>query len=273
MIGNEALAELFPLAERLADAAGRAALPHFRTSELDARNKTPDGGFDPVTAADDAAEQAVRAILAEERPDDGILGEEAERVAGTSGLTWVIDPIDGTRSFLAGIPTWGVLVALDDGTATRIGIVDQPHIGERFAAVIRSADAEAWLAHRGTRRALAVRACPRLEDAILLSTAVDLFGARERMAFMNVRGRTRLTRYGTDCYGYAMVAAGQADLVIEAALAAYDIAAPSALVHAAGGIVTDWQGGDCRWGGRVIAAGDRRVHEQALEVLSRVPGD
>ena len=273
MIEDKALAALFPLAERLADAAGQAALPYFRLSGLDARNKAADGSFDPVTAADHAAEEAVRAILARERPDDGILGEEAERVAGTSGLTWVVDPVDGTRSFLAGIPTWGVLIALDDGDATRIGIVEQPHIGERFAALRRGTGAEGWLDHRGTRRPLAVRPCPRLEDATLLSTAAEMFGARERVAFMNVRGRTRLTRYGTDCYGYAMVAAGQADLVIEAALAAYDIAAPAALVHAAGGIVTDWQGGDCRWGGRVIAAGDRRVHEQALEVLSRVPED
>ncbi|HUF57204.1 MAG TPA: inositol monophosphatase family protein, partial [Thermohalobaculum sp.] len=190
--------------------------------------------------------------------------------AGTSGLTWVIDPIDGTRSFIAGLPTWGVLIALDDGHATRLGIVDQPYIGERFGARLGPSGDEAWLARGGARRALRVRPCATLGAAVLLSTAPGMFAPPEFEGFSAVSRRCRLTRYGTDCYGYAMVAAGHADLVIEAGLEAYDIAAPGALVRAAGGIVTDWQGGDCRWGGRAIAAGDPRVHAEALEVLSRI---
>ena len=273
MLEDDTLADLAARAERLADAAGQAALPWFRAASLDTENKGTEGAFDPVTAADRAAEEAARAILARERPEDGILGEEAARHEGTSGLTWVIDPIDGTRAFISGMPTWGVLIALDDGQATRIGIVDQPYVGERFGARLGPSGSHAWIARGRTRHPLAVRPCPRLEDAVLLSTGPDMFAPGEGEGFRAVSGRARLTRYGTDCYGYAMVAAGQADLVVEAGLAAYDIAAPGALIRAAGGVVTDWQGGDCRWGGRVLAAGDARVHEQALEVLSRVPAE
>lgn len=271
MIDDDALERLLALAERLADAAGRAALPWFRHADLDAENKAGPGGFDPVTAADRAAEDAMRQILAKERPDDGILGEEAERVAGTSGLTWVLDPIDGTRAFLAGLPSWGVLVGLDDGQSGRLGVVDQPHVAERFIGLNRAAGGEAFVRHGEIARPISVRPCRSLEDAVLLTTSPDIFTEPESVAFGALRRRVRLTRYGTDCYGYAMVAAGQADLVVESGLAAYDISAPGALVRAAGGIVTDWQGEDCRWGGRVIAAGDARVHEAALEVLSRVP--
>lgn len=270
MLDDDTLAALTALAGRLADAAGAAALPHFRSPGLRTGNKAGAGAFDPVTAADRAAEEAARALLARERPEDAILGEEAERTAGTSGLTWVIDPIDGTRSFISGLPTWGVLIALDDGQATRLGIVDQPYIGERFGAHLGASGAEAWLERGGARRELRVRSCASLGEAALLTTAPEMFAPFELEGFSTVSRRCRLTRYGTDCYGYAMVAAGHVDLVIEAGLEAYDIAAPGALVRAAGGIVTDWQGGDCRWGGRVIAAGDPRVHAEALEILSRI---
>lgn len=269
MIDNDLLERLLRLAGAMADAAGAAALPWFRKPGLGADNKAGPGGFDPVTEGDRAAEQAMRDLLAVERPDDGILGEEGGTQAGTSGLTWVLDPIDGTRAFLCGLPTWGVLVALDDGQRGRIGIVDQPHVGERFCGIHRHGGAEAWLERAGTRQALRVRPCAGLAQATMLSTATEMFAQPgELAAFEAVRARTRLTRFGTDCYGYAMLAAGHVDLVIEAGLGAYDIAGPGALVTAAGGIVTDWQGNDCRWGGRVVAAGDPRVHAQALELLN-----
>ena len=143
------LPALTDLACRLADAAGAAALPHFRSRQLGAENKRDDGAFDPVTVADHAAETAIRAILAEARPEDGIFGEEAGQSTGTSGLTWVIDPIDGTRAFISGVPTWGILIALDDGMTGRIGIVDQPHIGERFVGVNAPQGRHAELQFRG----------------------------------------------------------------------------------------------------------------------------
>ena len=261
------LPALTELACRLADAASAAALPHFRSHTLGAENKRDDGAFDPVTIADHAAETAIRAILAEARPDDGIFGEEAGQSEGTSGLTWVIDPIDGTRAFISGLPTWGVLIALDDGQTGRIGVVDQPHIGERFVGV-RGADGDrAWLTFRGDTQPIRTRPCAGLSDAMLYTTTPDMFQGREWEGYRAVESHVRMARYGTDCYAYALIAAGHVDLVIESSLNAYDIAAPAALIQAAGGVVTDWRGSDCRWGGQVVAAGDPAVHAQALEIL------
>lgn len=263
---------LIDIAQRAVDAGGRAALAHFRTRDLTTDNKAGDGAFDPVTAGDRAAEAAIRAVLIEARPDDAILGEEEALRPGTSGLTWVLDPIDGTRSFLSGLPTWGVLVALDDGQRGVIGIVDQPFTGERFVGVNtpEAGAGGAWLTRATARTDIAVRTCPGLGEATLFTTAPEMFAGDEATAFAEIRQGCRLTRYGIDCYAYALLAMGQIDLVIETGLARYDIAAPDALVRAAGGIVTDWQGGDARHGGRVLAAGDPRTHAAALEILSRV---
>ncbi len=267
MLPDTDLPALTDLACRLADAAGAASLLHFRSKSLDTGNKQSDGGFDPVTVADRAAEAAIRAILAAERPDDGIFGEEQAPTEGSSGLTWVIDPIDGTRAFISGLPTWGTLIALDDGEPGRIGVVDQPHIGERFVGVRGGAATRAWLTHRGESRPITTRPCPDLAAATLYTTTPDMFTPREWEGYRQVESRVRLARYGVDCYAYALVALGHVDLVIEASLNAYDIAAPAALIQAAGGIVTDWRGGDCRWGGTAIAAGDPAVHAEALAIL------
>lgn len=263
------------LAGRLADAAGRASLPHFRTAALNPENKQAGGGFDPVTVADHAAEQAMRDLLAIERPDDGIFGEEQARTYGTSGLTWVLDPIDGTRAFISGLPVWGTLIALDDGDVGRVGVIDQPFTGERFTGIWSSArdggQSRAWLSHGGTERELITRQGTTLAEATLFTTDAFIFTDVERPAFDAVRARARLTRYGTDCYAYALLAMGSVDLVIESGLAAYDVAAHVPLIRAAGGVVTDWQGGDCRWGGRVVAAGSAALHAEVLEILASVP--
>ena len=268
MLSDTDLAALTDLACRLADAAGAACLPFFRASDLGLDDKGAGGAFDPVTAADRAAEAAIRAILAAERPEDAILGEEEAPTAGTTGLTWVIDPIDGTRAFISGLPTWGILIGLDDGLASPIGVIDQPHIGERFIGVNAPAGPRAWLTHRGESRAMRARPCSSLGDATLYTTSPDMFGPAEWDRFRAVRDRVRLARYGVDCYAYGLVALGHVDLVIESGLQPFDIAAPKAVVEAAGGIVTDWQGEDCRGGGQVIAAGDAHVHAEALEILS-----
>ncbi len=262
------------LAETLADSAGAAALPHFRSRGLSADNKGAAGGggrFDPVTAADRAAERAMRELLAARRPDDAIFGEEEARTPGTSGLTWVLDPIDGTRAFISGLPVWGTLIALDDGSRGRIGVIDQPYIGERFVGVIGNARVEAWMTGPGGRVPLCTRPCAGLEEATLFTTDPFLFSGPEALAFRDLRNRVRLARYGTDCYAYALLALGHIDLVVESGLAAYDVAAHVPIIEAAGGRVTDWQGGDCRWGGRVLAAGAAEVHAAALQILSQVP--
>lgn len=214
----------------------------------------------------------MRELLARHRPEDGIVGEEEARRPGSSGLTWVLDPIDGTRAFISGLPVWGTLIALDDGSRGRIGVVDQPYIGERFVGVIGNARVEAWMTGPAGRAPLRTRPCSGLGVATVFTTDPYLFTAAEAEAFRAVRARARLTRYGADCYAYALLALGHVDLVIEAGLAAYDIAAHVPIVEAAGGRVTDWQGGDCRWGGRAVAAGSVEVHAAALEILSRVPG-
>ncbi len=262
---------LTDLACRLADAAGAACMPYFRSKSLGTEDKNSNsvGNFDPVTAADRAAETAIRGILGAERPNDGIFGEEQAPTVGTSGLNWVIDPIDGTRAFISGLPTWGILIALDDGHTGRIGIVDQPHIGERFVGVVGESDRQAWLTHRGKTQPIFTRPCPDLASATLYTTTPDMFEPKEWEGYRRVESQVKLARYGVDCYAYALVALGHVDLVIESKLNSYDIAGPAALIQAAGGIVTDWRGGDCRWGGQAIAAGDPAVHAEALAILRK----
>ena len=260
---DPSLDELLRIGHLLADAAAYETRALFRAG-IAADNKDA-AGFDPVTEADRAAERAMREVLAELRPDDGILGEEEADVEGRSGWTWVLDPIDGTRAFLAGAPTWGTLIACGPtGESPVIGIVDQPHIGERFAG----APGEARLSGR-FERALRTRTVSSLAEAILFTTMPEVGAPTEGAAFRAVSERVLLTRYGLDCYAYALVAMGQADLVIEAGLKPYDIQAPLALIEAAGGIVTDWTGGPAFAGGRAVAAGCREVHEAALRILSR----
>ena len=266
---SDNLSDLVSVALRLADAAAEVTLRHFRSASLSADNKK-EAGFDPVTVADKGAEAAMRAVLADLRPDDGVFGEEQERTYGTSGFTWVLDPIDGTRAYISGLPVWGTLIALDDGDQGRIGIVDQPYTEERFVGVLDGAASEAWLERGGARQAISVRSGRSLSEAILFTTDADIFQGAEIPAFGEVRSQAQLTRYGTDCYAYALLAMGQIDLVIESGLAAYDVASHIPLIRAAGGVVTDWQGGDCRWGGRVVAAGSQALHAEVLEVLSRV---
>lgn len=258
-------------AHALADAARKATLPFFRTDGLATENKATTGGdserFDPVTEADRAAERAMRGILDMRCPHDGVVGEEFGSVEGTSGLVWVIDPIDGTRSFLSGAPTWGVLIALADASGPIYGLIDQPYIGERFEGGFGRATVQGPLGERP----LKVRGGRPLDSAILFSTFPEIGSKDEKQAFDAVAGRVRLTRFGMDCYAYAMLAAGQIDLVIEAGLNAYDIAAPIAVIEAAGGIVTDWQGRPAHHGGRVVAAASRQQHEAALALLSVAP--
>lgn len=265
-----ALSDLVDTANALADAASVETLRHFRANGLNADNKAGAGDFDPVTIADRGAERAMREVLAIRRPDDGIFGEEEARTIGRSGLTWVLDPIDGTRAFISGLPLWGTLIALDDATRGRIGIIEQPYLGERYIGIMGDSGSVAQLISRAGTHPLRTRACTDIASATVFTTDPFLFTGGEVDAFTDVRERARLVRYGTDCYAYGLLAMGQIDLVIEAGLQAYDIAAHVPLITAAGGIVTDWQGGDCRWGGRTVAAGDPAVHAAALEILSRV---
>jgi histidinol phosphatase-like enzyme (inositol monophosphatase family) len=206
----------------------------------------------------------MRAVLARERPQDGILGEEYGPQAGTSGLTWVLDPIDGTRGYISGTPTWGVLISVADEEGPLFGIIDQPYIGERFSGGFGEARVTGPM---GTG-ALRTRPARALSEAILLTTFPEIGSAEEHSAFRRVADRVRLVRYGMDCYGYALLATGQVDLVIEAGLQAYDVQAPIAVVTAAGGVATDWTSGPAHEGGRLLAAANPEIHAAALELLA-----
>lgn len=250
------------VAHQLADAARQAILPFFRQSNLIAENKETDS-FDPVTVADRAGEKAMRAILENVRPDDGILGEEFGEKPGGSGRVWVLDPIDGTRGFVSGTPTWGVLIAMSGANGPMLGIIDQPYIGERFWG----AKGVAQMDGPQGRADLATRPARDLSEATVFTTFPEVGSPTDRAGFEAVARRAQLTRYGMDCYAYALLAAGQIDLVIEAGLNAYDIQAPIAVIEAAGGIVTDWRGQPAHNGGRALAAANAEIHQAALEIL------
>lgn len=259
----DVIADLVETAHLLADAARQATLLHFRKADLAADNKEVER-FDPVTVADRLSEAQMRDILARRRPDDAILGEEYGPKAGTSGLTWVLDPIDGTRGYLSGTPTWGVLISVADETGPIYGLIDQPYIGERFEGgfgIARSVGpmGEGALRCRGPRD---------LSQGIVFTTFPEVGTPDEAAAFGRVARGARLVRYGMDCYAYALVAAGTIDLVVEAGLQPYDVQAPIAVIRAAGGIVTNWQGGACHMGGQVLAAANADIHAQALALLN-----
>ncbi len=248
--------------DRLADAASAAIMPHFRT-ELAVENKLK-GAFDPVTVADKAGEVAMRELIIATYPDHGILGEEFGNTGLDRERVWVLDPVDGTRSFIAGIPLWGTLIGLrTDGRATQ-GMMAQPFTGERFYGD----GASALYSGPGGERALRTRPCADISEAILFTTSLKPFSDAEREAYLAVEERAKLARYSADCYAYCMVAAGQVDVVIEAGLQPYDITAVIPIIEGAGGVVTSWTGGSATDGGNVVASGDRRLHEQVLKLLA-----
>jgi myo-inositol-1(or 4)-monophosphatase len=255
--------ELLSFAHQLADAAARVTLPLFRNvPHVD--NKM-DGGFDPVTEADRNAEAAIRGLIETHYPAHGICGEEFGIKQGDD-WQWVLDPIDGTRAFIAGIPSWGTLIALNNGDAMKLGMMDQPFTGERYFA---AAGEGAFLRHNGQDTKLSCRACAALDSAILATTTPQLFEGTEQQGVWQILSETaQLTRYGGDCYNYALVASGHIDLVVEQILQPYDIQALIPIVEEAGGIITDWQGGSAMHGGQVIAAGDKAIHQAALEILN-----
>ena len=250
-------------AHKLADAAGSVILPYFR-QRIDVVDKGK-GFFDPVTEADKGAERAMRAIIKAERPDDGILGEEYGEEKGTNARRWVLDPVDGTRAFIAGQPMWGTLIALEEDERAVIGVIEQPFLKER----IIGHDGGTAMTDRSGTRALAARRCAQLSDAVICTThPFAHFNDAMRTQYRRVEQAARLSRYGGDCYAYALLAMGFIDLVIEADLKRWDVAAIIPIVEGAGGVVSDWHGRPCHAGGAVIASGDLRVHAEALKLLA-----
>ncbi|WP_457938820.1 histidinol-phosphatase [Mesorhizobium sp. 10J20-29] len=246
---------------RIARAAAEETLPRFRQFG-DVTNKLS-GGFDPVTEADQQAEQAIRALIRAEYPGHGILGEEFGLENPGSDHVWVIDPIDGTRSFISGIPLWGTLVGLTHNGDAIAGMMAQPFTCELFHAI----DGKAVYEGPGGTRPLSTRKVVSLADATLCTTTPALFMDARRSAYDRLEKAVRLPRYGTDCYAYAMLAAGHVDLVVEVGLQNYDIVALVPIVEAAGGMITDWHGGPAEAGGEIVAAATPELHAAAMHIL------
>ena len=269
--------EFRAFADELADAARGAILPLFRSDYVIEAKAGKRPGFDPVTEADRAAEIMLRGRIEARYPDHGIIGEEYEDRPARGPYTWILDPIDGTRAFIAGLPLWGVLIALAHEGRPVLGVIDQPYLAERFSGWATPDERGAQLATRDGVRALQVRACAALTDATLATTDGALFSGAEAGAFAQVRAAAKLTRLGCDCYAYAMLALGAIDVVIESGLAPWDVAALMPIVEGAGGAIADWRGAalapnwflDRHARAQIIACGDGRVRDEALIALKR----
>ena len=260
-----ASARLIETAHDLADASGKAILRHFR-KPLAVDNKAAGDAFDPVTDADRAGERAIRRRLAILHPEHAVLGEEMGHAKTASPYTWVIDPIDGTRAFITGMPLWGTLIGLTCEGRAEIGLMDQPYTGERVWSGPKGTQ---WRSVDGRTRRVATSACRRLEDARFTTTSPDLFGTgAERETFRRLKAAARLTRFGGDCYGYCLLAAGHIDIIAEAGLQPYDVVALIPIIERAGGVITTWDGGRAEGGGRILACGDPRLHEAALKLMA-----
>jgi histidinol phosphatase-like enzyme (inositol monophosphatase family) len=247
----------------LNQASAEVILPLFR-ADHGMENKAGAGDYDPVTLADKGAEQAIRKQIAEHFPDHGVIGEEYGEDRPGAEFVWVLDPIDGTRAFVAGLPVWTTLIALRYQGQPVLGSIGQPYIGELF---IGHAGGSRLIA-RGGERPLQVRPCPRLGEAVIATTDPAIFDEAERAAWRQVRAAVRLARLGCDAYAYAMVAMGKIDMVLEARLKSWDIESAVPLIAGAGGTITDWHGEPVgRNGGQIAIAGDRACLDEALKSL------
>ncbi|MFK8083275.1 MAG: histidinol-phosphatase [Granulosicoccus sp.] len=257
------LQHLMEVACEAADAAAQVTGKYFR-QDFAVENKAAMGSFDPVTVADREAELAIRRVLREKCPDIGFYGEEHEAIASDNGLMWVVDPIDGTRAFMSGLPLWGTLIGLYNGRDAILGLMDQPFFQERYQAY----DNNAQLITAESTRTLSARHVPELSDAVAYCTTPDMFSDDTAMACFNrVKEEVQLMRYGGDCYAYALLAAGYIDLVLDCDLKPYDIQALIPIVAGAGGVVSNWSGDSAVDGGYVVACGSQTLHDKVLPLL------
>lgn len=269
------LEPLIAFAHELADAARAETLHRFRTHlRVEAKGAPASAdaaNIDPVTEADREAERVIRARIEARYPDHGIVGEEFGTVRGGAPYRWVLDPIDGTRAFICGTPSWTTLIALEHRGLPLLGLIDQPHIGER------------WVGARGRPTVMLRGSEPRvvrtkssqtqLAGARISSTdprATGYFTAAEAAAFERLAARAAVCRFSLDAYGYALLASGSLDLVVESGLAHYDYAALAPVIEGAGGVITDWRGRpfDADRGGRTLAAATPELHAAAMALLA-----
>lgn len=250
--------KLIAFAQELAAAARAETLSRW-TSGCVAEDKGG-GAYDPVTEADREAERVMRALIRERFPDHGVTGEEWPDEPGSGSYLWSLDPVDGTRSFICGLPTWTTLIALLENSAPIIGVIDAPVLDETYVG----STAGAWLTCKGERKPLRASGCATLREARLSTTDPFLLDD----AFDRVRRAARVTRFGHDGYGYARVAAGSLDLVIESGLKPHDYNALIPVIRGADGHIGDWRGGTDFAAGQVVAAATRALYDEAVELLS-----
>lgn len=254
--------ELTEFALELARNSAAIILPHFRkTLSVDVKKSVV---WDPVTEADRAGERVMRTMIEERYPDHGILGEEFGIKESRSGFTWVLDPVDGTRAFICGMPTWATLIGLMHDGEPVIGVMNQPFVSETF----HGNPAGAWSTHGGETRKLTTRPYRPLKDAILTTTAPELYrNDSEKAVLARLSQATRLTRYGGDSYFFCVMAAGQTDIAMDAHMEPYDIAPLIPIIRGAGGVVCTWDGGDASRGGDVVSANCQKTLEEALAII------
>ena len=264
------LQDALALAEDAADAAAAISLSYFRQA-MDVGNKAGEGLFDPVTEADKKVEQLIREKVATRFPEHGFFGEEGDNAQqkpdADRNHTWVVDPIDGTRAFITGMPAWGTLIALFDGKDVVLGLMDQPFLQERYIGYGGSAYLQS---KQGGMQRLSTRKTPSLEAAIIQCTTPEMFrDPAELASFNRLASAVAMTRYGGDCYAYALLAMGCIDAVVESDLEAYDIQALIPIVTGAGGVVTNWQGGSAVAGGSIVASANPALHKSLLDSLRK----
>ncbi|RZJ92770.1 MAG: histidinol-phosphatase [Brevundimonas sp.] len=248
----------------LANAAAAVTLPFFR-SDIGHEDKGGAAGFDPVTEADKQAEAAIRKLIAERYPDHGVIGEEYGEDRPDAEFVWVLDPVDGTRAFIAGLPLWTTLIALRVADKPTVGVIAQPYLDEIFLG----GPSGARLIRSGGETPLKVRTCEKLTDAVISTTDPNIFNGAELGAWTQVRAAARLARLGCDAYAYAMLAVGHIDLVVESGLKPWDWSALVPVIEAAGGAVSNWRGEPVDGSGQILAVGDVRIRDQALVTLKR----
>ncbi len=260
--------------DRLAQVSSEVILPFFR-SAIGAEDKSRGGVFDPVTEADRGAEFAMRRLISQTFPAHGVIGEEYGQDRPDAEYVWVLDPIDGTKSFISGLPTWGSLIGLTHRGRPVFGMMSQPFTRERYSGDGKRAKLRTLGVSRGdapptewATRTLHTRPCESLSTATIMTTNPALIcDDEDRARYSLLEKDARLVRYGGDCYAYCALAAGFVDLVVETNLKPHDIVALVPIVEGAGGVITTWDGEDAAKGGRIIAAGDRRLHEAARKRL------
>lgn len=252
--------EFIPFAENLANIAGEIVRQYFR-SDIPVEQKED---LSPVTLADKEVERAVRAVIRQKYPEHGIISEEFENIQEDAEYVWIIDPIDGTKSFLIGRPIFGTLIALVHKGVPILGLIDQPILGERWTG------ATGYATHFNYD-IIETRACAELEDATLCTTSPNLFKGKHRDIFESIREQTEYVIYGGDCYNYGLLANGTVDLVLETGLSSYDFCALAPIVKGAKGIITDWEGEELtiHSDGKVIACGDKTLHAKLLPFLTQ----